>query len=214
MAASIGFSADAEGDLYEIFSDGTRKLKEAGYNNRVLGLNWKTPITGPSITPSAQTQSVSPTPPAIAPVAVIKSLDVKTSDISAILFDDESVSISVMESLVFEDIGGHELLNIARRDTINGQKVIYQPIKNLTDLEQQYNSNNLIRLQGTSDKYFANFPIKLEAKIPVEGSGPNKEYVYINRTTGDLVIDSVNLEPDEQIEIQIAASGTIYEAEV
>jgi hypothetical protein len=214
VATSIGFSADAEGDLYEIFSDGTRKLKEAGYNTRVLGSNWKTPITGPSSTTPTETKSVSPTPPAVTSVVVTKSSDVKTSEISAILFDDESVSISVMESLVFEDIGGHELLNIARRDTINGQKVIYQPIKNLTELEQQYNSNNLLRFQGTSDKYFANFPIKLEAKIPIIGSGPNEEYVYISRTTGDLIIDSVNLEPDEQIEIQIAASGTIYEAEI
>jgi alpha-L-arabinofuranosidase len=118
-----------------------------------------------------------------------------------------------MSDLIFENIGGHELINIARNDTINGQTISYQPIKNLTSIQQQYNPNNVVALQNTSDKYFANFSIKLETKLPEEGAGPDAAYVYIEDSTGDLIIELINLEPDEQIEVQISLSGTIYEAE-
>lgn len=165
-----------------------------------------------------KTTEVSPTPatPAtvVLPTASTNKSEVKASERDSILFDDDSVSITVMETLVFENLGGHELLNIARRDTVNGQKVTYQPIKNLSEIEQKNNPGNIINLPSTSDKYFANFPIKIDSKVPEEGSGPNGEYLYISTSTGDLIIDVVNLESGEQLEIQIAAGGTIYEAEI
>ena len=96
---------------------------------------------------------------------------------------------------------------------VNGQKIIYNPIKNLTDLYLQYNPNNILSVQATSDKYFANFPIKLENKIPKTGTGPSGKHVYLDSTNGNLVIEAVNVEADEQIEVEITVSGTIYEAE-
>lgn len=157
--------------------------------------------------PPPPTPPVPPAPPPPPPPPP------KTAPIDTILFDDESVPIEIMSDLIFENIGGHELINIARNDTINGQTVTYQPIKNLTSIQQQYNPNNIVALQNTSDKYFVNFPIKLETKLPEEGAGPDGAYVYIEDATGDLIIELINLEPDEQIEIQISLSGTIYEAE-
>jgi hypothetical protein len=138
----------------------------------------------------------------------------KTAPIDTILFDDESVPIEILSDLIFEDIGGHEIINIARNDTVNGQTVKYQPIKNLTTINQQYNPNNILSLNNTSDKYFANFSIKFETKIlgEGEGSGPNGEYVYIEDTTGDLIVELINLEPDEQVQVEIGLGGTIYEA--
>jgi len=120
-----------------------------------------------------------------------------------------------MTDLIFENIGGQELINIARNDTVNGQILSYQPIKNFTKIQQQYNPNNIVGLQNTSDKYFLNFPIKLETKLLGEGdgAGPDGAYVYIEEDTGDLIIELINLEPDEQLEVQISVSGTIYEAE-
>jgi hypothetical protein len=118
-----------------------------------------------------------------------------------------------MTDLIFENIGGQELINIARNDIVNGQQVSYQPIKNLSSIQQQYNPNNILALQSTSDKYFANFPIKLETKIPTPGTGPNGRHVYIDSISGNLIIEAINIEPDEQIEVEITVSGTIYEAE-
>ena len=36
MATSLGFSQDKDGNLYQVFSDGSRKLIETGYEARVL----------------------------------------------------------------------------------------------------------------------------------------------------------------------------------
>ena len=140
------------------------------------------------------------------------SAPVKTAPIDTILFDDEIVPIDEMADLILEDIGGQELINIARSDTINGQKILYQPIKNLSSIQQRYNPNNILSLQQTADKYFAGFSIKLEDKIPNEGNGQNGENIYIDEDTGDIIIEFINLNFDEQVETQITVNGTIYEA--
>jgi hypothetical protein len=223
MAISMGVMTGADGNLYELFSDGSRVLKEAGYQKRmdamVAQLNSTTNKPGPApatTTTTIAASQVSATPStatATPTVAATTSKQVKTATKDIILFDDGIVPINLMADLIFEDIGGEELISIARRDTVNGQKITYQPIKNLSSIEQEYNPNNIISLQATSDKYFANFPIKLDNRIPENGTGSNGDYVYIEPTTGNLVIEVVNLELDEQVEIQIATNGTIYETD-
>jgi hypothetical protein len=159
---------------------------------------------------------VAPTPatpaPAITPTvnqSVTQSIKTATPDI--ILFDDDMLPVNIMLDLVFEDIGGQELINIGRNDIINGQNVIYQPIKNLNLIQQQYNPNNIIGIQETSDKYFAGFSIKFESKIPDIGNGTNGENVYMDSATGSIIIELVNMSPDDQVEVQMITSGTIYE---
>ena len=141
-----------------------------------------------------------------------KTPPVKTASIDTVLFDDETMPIDIMSDLIFEDIGGQELINIARNDIVNGQTISYQPIKNLSSLQQQYNPNNILSLQQTSDKYFANFSIKLDERIPTQGSGPNGEYVYLEEGTGDLIIEVVNMPSSEQVDVEITLDGTIYQA--
>jgi hypothetical protein len=126
-----------------------------------------------------------------------------------ILFDDGAVPIELMADLIFENIGGHELINIARNDLINGQNIVYSAIKNLNLLSQQYNSRNILSLSNTSDTFFKNFPIKLETKVPVTGLGPNGAIVYLEND--NLVINVINLAADEQVEIQIITSGEIFD---
>lgn len=165
--------------------------------------------SGSSNTPPA----TPPTPPPAAAIVVVAPA-VKTAPIDTVLFNDDQVPIEVMTDLIFEDIGGHELINIARNDIINGQDISYQPIKNLTSIQQQYNPNNILSVQSTSDKYFSNFSIKLENKVPNVGNGPFGSNVYLDTITGSLIIEAINLEADEQIEIEITLSGTIYEADL
>lgn len=138
---------------------------------------------------------------------------VKSATPDIVQFNDEDIisNAEIIADLLFENIGGQELLTIARYDTVNGQDVEYQPIKNLRILQQEYNPNNLIRPQQTSNIIFANYSIKLDSKIPYEGNGENGDNVYINND-GDLVLEFVNLNADEQVEVQITSNGTIYEA--
>lgn len=139
---------------------------------------------------------------------------VLTAPIDTILFNDETLPVEIMADLLFENIGGQELINIARNDTVNGQPIIYQPIKNLSTIQQQYNPNNIVSLQATSDKYFQNFSIKFDTKVPNVGNGPNGDHVYIDTQTGDLIIEVINIEDGEQVQVEITSSGTIYKAEL
>ena len=102
----------------------------------------------------------------------IPASPVKTAPIDTVLFNDDSMSIEIMADLIFEDIGGHELINIARNDIINGQQISYTPIKNLGLIQQKYNPNNILGLQATSEKYFANFPISLKRRSLLSAIGP------------------------------------------
>ena len=151
-----------------------------------------------------------PTPPPPPPSDTSRSNRAsKTAPIDTILFNNDDMPVELMFDLIFEDIGGQELINIARNDTINGQNIIYQPIKNLSQIQRQYNPNNILSLQDTMDKYFENFSIIFEDKIPDVGSGPDGSFIYIEASTGDLVIEVVNFGEDEQLQVDIVTSGTI-----
>lgn len=149
-----------------------------------------------------------PNIPVVVPSSSSDGVKIPTKDI--ILYNDESTPIEVMTDLIFENIGGQEIINIARNDIINGQSVIYQPIKNLTSINFQYNPQNILGLQDTSEEYFKKFPIKLENTIPNVGTGPNGETVYIEESTGNLIVNVINLNKDEQVEIEILNSGSIF----
>jgi hypothetical protein len=158
--------------------------------------------------------TATPSAPSLLTAIVVASPPpVKTATLDIILFDEESVPIDGMFDQIFENIGGQELISITRSDIVNGQKISYQPIKNLSAIQQRYNPNNILSLQQTADSFFAGFSIKLEDKIPEIGNGTNGHNVYLN-ATGDLIIEFININPDEQVETQISVSGTIYEADL
>lgn len=122
---------------------------------------------------------------------------------------DEELSEYMMTRLVFEDIGGEEVLSISRNDTVFGENLIYQPIKNMISLAQRYNSQNLLSLYGTAQSYFDNFLIRFDDKIPNVGNGINGSNVYIENSTGDLIIEVINMQDDEEVEVSIMVAGDI-----
>jgi len=152
------------------------------------------------------------------------SVKIATPDL--IISNNELMSIEIMTDLIFEDIGGYELATISRHDLVNGQKVIYTPIKNLTDLYLQYNPNNVLRLQS-SDSYFKSLSLSILDRLPRCGTGyslegndpdltkrtkvPNCKSIYIDPITGDLVINLINMKENEQVEVEILTAGNIFD---
>ena len=166
------------------------------------------------------------------PEATVKvdNTSVKIATPDLIIFGDELMNIETMTDLIFEDIGGYELSTISRHDLVNGQRVSYSPIKNLTDLYLQYNPNNIVRLQS-SDSYFKSLSFSIFDRLPECGTGytispplsnpqeqdktkwtktPNCKSVYIDPITGDLVINLINTMNDEQLEVQVLTSGDVF----
>lgn len=136
---------------------------------------------------------------------------VKIADPDVIVFDDNSVPIEAMTDLIFENVGGQEIINISRNDLVNGQNVIYRPIKNLEEVYVKYNSGNIVPLQEASDEIFRSFPIKYVNYVPNEGNGPNGSYVYIEPTTGNLIIEAVNFARGEQVEVEVVNTVTSFD---
>lgn len=160
--------------------------------------------------------NASPDNPNSLPLNDIENNSVKPATTDIILFDDESMPIEIMTDLIFENIGGQELINIVRSDLVNGETVLYQPIKNLSNIYFQYNPQNILALQDIDVNYFKKFPIDFNSKVPECGTGPNCSIVYIEEGTGNLVINVINLARDEQVEVSIISDGvvlddTIYE---
>ena len=133
---------------------------------------------------------------------------IKSAPIDTVLFNDEQVSAEIIADLLFENIGGQEILSIARHDTVNGQDITYQPIKNLSAIQQQYSSETLVKIKSTSKDIFGNFPIDIQAKIPNVGNGPGGSNYYLD-ADGNIILEFINLEDGQEIEVQITSSGTI-----
>ncbi len=121
--------------------------------------------------------------------------------------------------IFFEQINGVALLSLTNSAKLDTGTISYQPISNMAETIRALNPKNIVALQDTSDKYFLNFPIKLETKIPNVGNGPDGINVYRNDqsgalvsdlTMGAIVIEAINLGERENIQIETLQSGTIY----
>lgn len=135
---------------------------------------------------------------------------VKAIEPQQVAIRDDALSSEMMNDMIFENLGGRELISISRNDLINGQSVQYQPIKNATSISSKYNPQNLLMLAGSADSYFKNFPIKLDSYIR-DFSDTQAEI----DEDGNLVIYLVNVPENEQVQVQIFSSlevlnDTIY----
>lgn len=131
--------------------------------------------------------------------------------------------------ILFEDVGGTELINMVRHDTVSGINVAYSIISNLTQINLKFDPSLALSGVGTYDPIFSKFKIKFETKIPEQKyyletaniepipAAPDTTAVidnippnfYIN-SDGDLVIELVNVLDDEVIELEVRTDGTIY----
>jgi len=123
---------------------------------------------------------------------------------------DDASLLEFLTDLSFEALGGQELINISRHDLVDGQRVIYTPIKNLSSIRSQYNPANILSLQGSADVTFKNFAIRVEEYLPEEGTGPNGESIYMD-SEGKIIINLINIPDNQQVEVQLLRNGTVLD---
>lgn len=102
---------------------------------------------------------------------------VKSADPDLIVFNDSAVPIDLMTELLFEQVGGQELLSVSRHDLLNGQRKSYNLISNTDKINEIFNSKNYIKMSGTLPERFKNFGISLGVHVPANGTGPAAYYV-------------------------------------
>jgi hypothetical protein len=163
--------------------------------------------------------SVNPTPEIPSLLVPKPDSSVKSASPDIILIDQNDLPIDLILKLTLEKIGGQELISLVRHDTVNGQNIIYQPVKNISDVAISYNPQNIINIPDTAEVYFKNFAIKMESHIVQDTNEAPPESVYIDTASGNIVIETVNLKSDYEVEVQMMSSGqifndTIYEEDV
>jgi hypothetical protein len=153
------------------------------------------------------------------------AIKVATPDL--IIENIADIPLEIMTALIFENIGGQEILTIARHDLVNGQRVSYSPIRNLGTIQNRFNSQNIISISNSISSLFERYTIKLEERLPLPGlnsagdfvlnlgTGPNGESFYYDEVANSVVINVRNIANDEQVEVQIMTTlkefdGTMY----
>jgi hypothetical protein len=163
-----------------------------------------------------------PPPPAIPPVPSYGSSamvqPVKYANAADVVTDRNTLPEELMLKLTLEKIGGIELISLVRHDTVNGQRVIYQPVKNLSELGITYSPQSMVQIPDTSELYFKNFAIKLENHMLQDTNELPPIAAYID-TDGKVIINVFGLKRDYEVEVQMISSGevfddTIYEEDI
>lgn len=204
--------ANATTDAQRSAAVQTREIAAAAHQREIERVrNLPPPPPPPPPAPSRPAPSPRPAPTPAPTPDPPKPKIVKSPNRDVIDFSREQFSQSSITRLLFEQVGSVELVNIARRDTIEGQNPYYTLISNLSSINKNFDPTSLISRQKSNQNITDNYTINLNNKIP------DQEYLDRNNITefyyiddnGDLVIELDNLASDEIIDFEIAESGTI-----
>jgi hypothetical protein len=158
-----------------------------------------------------------------APVRIAKR---NVTDISSLVpqFDAEQI-----QKLLFENISAIELSLVERHDTIEGINQRYSIISNLSEIRRKYDAGKQLSAMEKFKPLASIYSINIQDKIPQEDyirlENLDSTYQYLDKnnqiitrqkgyfyidTNGDLVIELLNLERNQQVEVLIDTNGTIY----
>jgi hypothetical protein len=128
---------------------------------------------------------------------------VKVATPELVITGEAPMTVEEMTDLVFEKIGGHEIINLLRLENVNGINAVYQPIKNVAQLAAEYGPITILPLPRSTNFYFNGFAIDLLSRVPQKGLGSN---IYIDASQvgpSSLIIEVANMLPEERVEVEI-----------
>jgi hypothetical protein len=180
------------------------------------------------------TPIMEPVPDPVAEVITEESTPVRiakrnVTDISSLVpqFNAEHIT-----RILFENLSAIELSKIERTDTIEGINQKYSIISNLSEIRKKYDATKQLTSMEKSSPLTSIFSIDIQTKIPQQDYlklqnldsvyqyldpdnklvNREKGHVYID-SNGDLIIELINIQSDQQVEIEIDTNGTIYKVE-
>jgi hypothetical protein len=143
-----------------------------------------------------------PATPYVPPASYTPTTAVKIEDSNIISWRSPQVSAEFLEEMYFQDIGGTEILRVARHDTVNGEEIAWQPITNIDNIQNSFNPQNILSSTSQSGM-FDFYSIDLDSNI-----ANLDEAIYIEDET--LVIQLDNLDPDEFVQVQVTKEGAEF----
>ena len=175
------------------------------------------------------TMDPTPTPTPASTPSSDKTPTRNVTDISSLVpqFNAEHIT-----KIIFESLSAVELSIVERHDTIEGINQRYSIISNLSEIRKKYDASRQLTVMDKFKPLTRIFTINIEDKIPQEDYiiledltatyqyldqnnqivTREKGYYYID-TNGDLVIELIGLERNQEVEVQIDTNGTIYRVE-
>ena len=200
----------------------------SGHSNPGGGNNSFVPYEGGEFNPPMDPTPDIPRQDPI-PAEIVRNAPRNVTDISSLVpqFDAEQI-----QKLLFENISAIELSIVERHDTIEGINQRYSIISNLSEVRKKYEAGKQLSPMDKLKPLTSIYTINIEDKIPQEDYiilqnldstyqyldennevvTREKGYYYID-TNGDLVIELINLEKNQQVEVYIDTNGTIYKVE-
>lgn len=126
---------------------------------------------------------------------------------------DPSATVEEMENAIWQNIGGHEIISLVRRDLVDGVNIDYSLINNLRQLFQEYNPRTIFSIQNSSAAFFERFGIKLERHVPsvrsLQGIRPDLSIpVDFNQSEG-ISIFVRDVSENQEIEVEMITSEKI-----
>lgn len=190
------------------------------------------PITSPIS--DASPMPVMPSPNPIGSIGRITPDPVRTptrnvTEISSLV---PQYNVEHIQKILFENLSAVELSRIERHDTIQGINQKYSIISNLSEITKKYEIIKQLTIMEKFKPLTSIYTINIQDKIPqedyilLESLGSTYQYLdendkivtrekgyYYIDTNGDLVIELINLERNQQVEVLIDTNGTIYKVE-
>ena len=153
---------------------------------------------GNSPAPSSPAAPPPPPPrPPPPPPGQKQTSQVKISAVNVINRNYEATSVEQMERLYFQNVGGTEILSVARHDTVGGEEVVFNNVDNLSELRSQFNPLNIL-MTTNINSLFSEYGVDIGTKI-----GALDETFSMN-ADGGIDIEVFNVNRDEYVQVQIA----------
>ena len=136
-------------------------------------------------------------PPPPPPPGQKQTSQVKISAVNVVNRNYDATSVEQMERLYFQNVGGTEILSVARHDTVGGEEVVFNNVDNLSELRSQFNPLNIL-MTTNINSLFSEYGVDIGTKI-----GALDETFSMN-ADGGIDIEVFNVNRDEYVQVQIA----------
>lgn len=125
------------------------------------------------------------------------------ADPDIVLAVPESLAVDIQADLILQDIGGIELITMSRHDTVNGQKMVYQPLKDVDTLAIEYSPLVVTGFSPTLKQFNSTFSIQIDEKQTEAPEVTGSVYVdtEVSGTGSNIVVELENIADSDNIEI-------------
>ena len=156
---------------------------------------WWAGYQAPSSSPAAPPPPPPRPPPP--PPGQKQTSQVKISAVNVVNRNYDATSVEQMERLYFQNVGGTEILSVARHDTVGGEEVVFNNVDNIFELRSQFNPLNIL-MTTNINSLFSEYGVDIGTKI-----GALDETFSMN-VDGGIDIQVFNVNRDEYVQVQIA----------